>query len=107
MLNIYEINKKLLRIADYCGTFSGKGHDKFWKCGLKKIPGHEIDVPLIVECPINIECLVEKIIKLRSHDLFIGRVLYKLIDDNISYPPNALCFGSSFILSPELLCIRL
>lgn len=77
------INKKLLSIADYCGTFSGKNHDKFAECDLTKIPSQMIDVPLIEECPINIECHVEQIIKLGSHDLFIGKVLCKLIDSNI------------------------
>lgn len=77
------VNEKLLPIADYCGTFSGKNHDKFTECKLTKVPGHTIDVPLIEECPINIECQVEQIIKLGSHDLFIGKVLCKLIDSNI------------------------
>lgn len=77
------VKEKLLPIADYCGTFSGKHHDKFNECKLTKIKGHVIDVPLIEECPINIECELEQIIKLGSHDLFIGKVLCKLIDSNI------------------------
>lgn len=78
------INEKLLSAADYCGTFSGEAHDKFAECKFTKIPGHKIDVPLIEECPINIECQVEQIIKLGSHDLFIGKVLCKLVDNNIN-----------------------
>ena len=80
---INMVNEELLPVADYCGTFSGKTHDKFTECKLTKIPGHKIDVPMVAECPMNIECHVEQIINLGSHDLFIGRVLCKLIDSNI------------------------
>ena len=32
------INENLLRIADYCGTYSGVDHDKFKECNLTKLP---------------------------------------------------------------------
>lgn len=78
------INENLLSIADYCGTFSGTQYNKFLDCRLTKFQGHKTDVPLIKECPINIECVVEKVIELGSHDVFIGRVVNKLIDSNIN-----------------------
>lgn len=77
------INESLLAVADYCGTFSGVEHDKFLECGLTKIQGHEIDVPLIKECPINIECELERIVELGGHDVFVGKVVNKLIDCDI------------------------
>lgn len=78
------VNKNLLHIADYCGTFSGKNHDKFAECNLTKLEGYTTDVPMIKECPINIECKVEHIINLGSHNLFVGKVLNKLIDSDIN-----------------------
>lgn len=78
------INENLLKIADYCGTFSGKNHDKFRECNLTKIPGKMIDVSSILECPINIECKVVKVLELGSHNLIVARVVEKLIDENIS-----------------------
>lgn len=78
------INENLLEIADYCGTFSGKHYDKFKECNLTKIQGKSIDVPLIQDCPINIECKVEKILNLGSHHLIVGRVIEKLVDECIS-----------------------
>lgn len=77
------VNKKLLPIANYCGVHSGKNHNKFKECKLTTLQAGMIDVPIIKECPINIECKVEKIIELGSHDLFVGRVLNKLIDSDI------------------------
>lgn len=78
------INENLLEIADYCGTFSGKNHDKFRECALTKVPGKDIDVPLILECPINIECKVENVLALGSHHLIVGKVVGKLVDEYIS-----------------------
>ncbi len=78
------INENLLKIADYCGTYSGVDHDKFKECNLTKIKGRTIDVPLINECPINIECMVEQIIQLGSHNLIVAKVLKKLIDEDIT-----------------------
>lgn len=78
------INEDLLGVADYCGKFSGKEHDKFKECNLTKINGKKIDVPLVSECPINIECEVENVLELGSHHLIVGRVVEKLIDASIS-----------------------
>lgn len=48
------INENLLEVADYCGTFSGKNHDKFKECNLTKIQGKTIDVPLILESVLKL-----------------------------------------------------
>lgn len=77
------INERLLSAADYCGTFSGTKHDKFSECGFTKLQGQVVNIPLIRECPINIECEVEKIVELGSHDMFIGKVVNKMIDSDI------------------------
>lgn len=106
------VNEKLLSKADYCGTVSGKNHDKFRECNFTKLQGHAIDVPILADCPVNIECKLDRIVKLGSHDLFIGKVINKLIDDNIDttdmhvalnpisyfrpnyYALNSTCLGS-------------
>lgn len=78
------VDKKMLNIVDYCGTHSGRECDKFSECQLTRVHGISIDVPLIKECPINIECSVEKTIELGSHTLFIAKVLKKVINDDIT-----------------------
>ena len=77
------VNKQLLSVANYCGVHSGRDYNKFKECNLTTLQAGIIDVPIIKECPINIECKVEKIIELGSHDLFVGRVLNKVIDSDI------------------------
>lgn len=77
------INEDLLSAADYCGSHSGESVDKFDHCRFTTSSGTFVDVPLIDDCPINIECKVENIIDLGSHDLIIGKVLAKWINGDI------------------------
>ena len=61
-------------LADGCGTLSGRDIDKFKHFGLTPLKGELEHAPLIEECPINLECVVEQTIDLPSHTLFIGKV---------------------------------
>jgi flavin reductase (DIM6/NTAB) family NADH-FMN oxidoreductase RutF len=69
--------------VDYCGMVSGRDEDKWAASGFTPIPGTEVAVPLIAECPVNIECRLEQTLSLGSHDLFIGRVVAVQIDEAV------------------------
>jgi len=45
-------------IVTYCGTVSGRNHDKFREKGLTAIPSKQVRSPIIGECTINYECKV-------------------------------------------------
>lgn len=62
-------------LADGCGTVSGRDVDKFKHFGLTPVKELLEYAPLIKECPINLECVVEHTIDLPSHTLFIGKVI--------------------------------
>lgn len=64
-----------VRQLDYCGMVSGRDVDKWAACGFTCEQGSATSVPLVAECPLSIECLVEQTLHLGSHDLFIGRVV--------------------------------
>ncbi len=83
VFTINIINNELLKKADYCGTYSRRNTNKFNDCEFTCLLGKHIDVPMIKECPINIECNVYQTIQLGSHTLIIGKVLGKYIDDTI------------------------
>ena len=53
--------EKLVRATDYCGVKSGRDTDKWKETGLTPIPAQEVNVPLIKESPVNIECRVSEI----------------------------------------------
>jgi flavin reductase (DIM6/NTAB) family NADH-FMN oxidoreductase RutF len=61
--------------VEICGTTSGKDTDKFAAAGLSRMPAVVVAAPLIVECPINLECQVRHVLPLGSHDLFVGEVV--------------------------------
>ena len=73
--------ERLLEKVDYCGMVSGREVDKFEAAGLTAAPASVLETPIIVECPINIECRVTQITPLGSHDLFIGEVVAVQIDE--------------------------
>lgn len=67
--------KDLVYATDYCGVTSGRDVDKFEKMNLTKEMGVHVNVPMIAESPVNIECKVERIDELGSHHMFVAKVL--------------------------------
>jgi flavin reductase (DIM6/NTAB) family NADH-FMN oxidoreductase RutF len=73
----------LLRVADFCGTVSGRTVDKFQAAGLTPVPGDKVRTPLVQECPINLECVVRQTLPLGSHTLFLAEVVALHADDTV------------------------
>ena len=68
-------NEDLAFATDFCGVQSGRDVDKFLKCGIHKEEADEINVPMIVESPVNIECRVRECHEYGSHTMFVADVL--------------------------------
>lgn len=60
---------------DFCGVKSGRDINKFEHLGLTPQKSNLVDAPSIGECPVNLECRVNDIISLGSHDMFIAEIL--------------------------------
>jgi len=65
------------------GSIHGEGIDKFAECGFTRAPADEIDVPLVAECPVNLECVVRNVLNLGSHDLFVGEIVAVHIEEEV------------------------
>lgn len=74
------VTEELVFAADRCGVESGRDVDKYKALGLTPQPSKKIAAPGIEESPVNIECKVEQIIRLGSHDMFIAQVLGVTVD---------------------------
>lgn len=61
--------------TDYVGVKSGRDIDKFKEMNLTPVKGTLEYAPMIEESPVCIECKVERIEELGSHDMFIGTVV--------------------------------
>lgn len=67
-------DRRIARETDLCGVLSGKDHDKFHETGLTKGKAETVLPPIIMECPINIECKVDREIELGSHSMFLAKI---------------------------------
>lgn len=76
------VTDKLVKAVDYCGVKSGRKEDKFNSMKLTKQKASLINVPIIQQSPVNIECKVTEIKELGSHDMFLAKVVSVDVDEN-------------------------
>ena len=74
---------KLARAADLCGVKSGRDINKFEVAKLTSEKASKIDVPLIKESPVSLECVVKDRIELGSHDMFIAEIVAVDVDEDL------------------------
>ena len=74
----YVINlttKALAYATDWCGVKSGAKFRKFEEMKLTPVPASKVNAPLILESPVNLECVVREIKELGSHHMFISEIV--------------------------------
>ncbi len=76
-------NHRLAEATDICGVVSGSEVDKFELTGLTTRDSTVIRVPMIAECPINLECQTRSRMELGSHDIFIAEIVATHVDDSV------------------------
>ena len=67
--------------TDFCGVRSGRDLDKFERTGLHKGEARKVNVPVILESPVNIECRVREELALGSHHMFLADVLHVTVEE--------------------------
>lgn len=67
--------KELAFATDYCGVVSGRDVDKFKKMKFTPLKADVVRAPLLNESPVNIECVVEDVKPLGTHDMFLAKVV--------------------------------
>ncbi|MFH1190445.1 MAG: flavin reductase family protein [Candidatus Omnitrophota bacterium] len=86
---------KHLKEADICGILSGRDTDKFKLCGFTPVKPSKISASLIGECPVNIECKLKNVLKLGSHDMFIGEVTAVHVDRSVTDKNGKIDYGKT------------
>jgi len=74
---------KYIQETDCCGVTSGKDVDKFSETKFTQEKADKVNVPMIQECPVNLECLLKDTIPLGAHDLFLGEIVQVHVDENV------------------------
>lgn len=93
------VTDKLVYAADWCGVRSGKDYDKFEQMKLTKQKAKYVSCPMIKESPVNIECRVEEIKELGSHDMFIAKVLNVWADETYMDNKGKFMLNSSGLVT--------
>ena len=96
--------ENLTKETDLCGILSASKVDKWEAAKLTKIPASIVKVPMIEECPVNIECVTKHVIPLGSHDIFIAEVVATHADEEVlndknkvmieKFKPFAFCYNA-------------
>ena len=73
---------KYFKKTDYCGIVSGKTADKFADTGLTPLKSKKIDVPIIKECPYNLECIKVKEVEFGEYVVIFGEIVENHIDSD-------------------------
>jgi flavin reductase (DIM6/NTAB) family NADH-FMN oxidoreductase RutF len=68
--------------TDYCGIVSGNKTNKFQDTGFTPINSKKVNVPIIKECPLNLECVVVKEVELGERIIIFGEILETHIDSD-------------------------
>lgn len=98
-------NRELVKETDYCGLVSGAKTDKAKDCNFKVYYGAVASAPYIEQCPVNIGCIAEHIVKLGSHYLIAGAVKEILVAEDcmVEGKPDATKIDPFIVLTtPEL-----
>ena len=73
--------EELVRAVDFCGVKSGRDTDKWKETGLTPEKASVVNVPLVRQSPVNLECRVLRVDELGSHHMFIAQVAAVDVDE--------------------------
>jgi flavin reductase (DIM6/NTAB) family NADH-FMN oxidoreductase RutF len=91
--------EELTRATDLCGVTSGRDGDKFAAARLTPLPASAVRPPLIAECPVNLECRVQQVLALGSHDLFLARIVAVDVEEELINASGRLNLGKAGLIT--------
>lgn len=74
----------------YLGSRSGRDEDKLAKLGLSLGEGITVAAPLLLDCPVSIECTVTASVMTGSHEMFIGKIGHVHADAGLTGPDGKI-----------------
>lgn len=75
--------KDMVKVVDFCGVRSGRKVDKIKHFSLELEEGINITTPSLKKAPIALECEVNSIIPLGSHDLFLAEIKTVKVEEDL------------------------
>ena len=79
----------------FLGTKSGRDIDKFEALNLRWEDGTKVNAPILLDCPVNLECEVVTSILPEggSNELFIGKVVAVHVDEEYISPNGSILYN--------------
>ena len=84
--------ERLAYATDWCGVRSGRDVDKWRETGLTPGKGSVVEAPIILESPVNVECVVTEVLELGSHHMFLARVKAIQVEESLMDERGRFCF---------------
>jgi flavin reductase (DIM6/NTAB) family NADH-FMN oxidoreductase RutF len=69
------------KTVDFCGMKSGANVNKIEKCHLELAPASAVNVPVLVQSPISLECRITQKQELGSHTMFLAEILAVQVEE--------------------------
>ena len=91
------VDKNYQETFTYLGSHSKRDGDKLAAAKVKLADGKKVNAPILLDCPVNIECTIVDSIVTGSHEMFIGKIEYvhadkQLVDDKGNIDFSAINF---------------
>ncbi|MCI8465719.1 MAG: flavin reductase family protein [Lachnospiraceae bacterium] len=85
----------MAKAVDFCGVKSGRDVDKWKETGLTAGKASLVEAPIVLESPVNVECLVKEVLELGSHHMFLAEVKAILVDERLIDEKGRFCFEAA------------
>ena len=72
-----------VRAIDWCGVKSGRDEDKFKVCKLTPMQASLVTAPILSESPLSIECRIEQVIPMGSHDMLLADIVAVDVEESL------------------------
>jgi len=82
----FVINIPTMEILDetgFCGSASGRDHDKFKETGLTSLPAEKVKAPPLKECVASLECKLHSQFPTGDHTIFVGEIVGAHVDKGV------------------------
>ena len=92
-------DSSMAEAADICGMYTGRKRDKAAMAGLTLEDSFRVACPSVAQSPVSLECRVERVIPLGSHQVFVARILCCAVRDDLMGPDGRMCLDSAEMMA--------
>ena len=85
----------LVRAIDRCGVKSGREENKFETCKITPVKSSMVAAPTLAESPLSIECRIEQIIPMGSHDMLLASIIAVNAEESLIDAKGKLCLSKA------------